>query len=74
MAVIESIIESIIECVIDILFSTICGWVGHAVVKVATFGKVDMDWRKGSESTLAAWIGLCVLVFTAGLTAWFFRR
>jgi len=48
---------------IDILFHEVCGWVGATFLKVITFGRIDLDWGEGcSESILAEWTGLLVLV------------
>jgi len=48
---------------IDILFHEVCGWVGATFLKIITFGRIDHDWGKGcSESILAEWTGLLVLV------------
>lgn len=63
----------LLQFIIDILFFTVCGWVGHVVVKALTFGKVDLDWGSGSESILAEWLGLFFLLLTAGLIAWSVR-
>jgi hypothetical protein len=30
--------------VIECLFFTVCGWIGHVVVKAVTFGKMDLEW------------------------------
>lgn len=51
---------------IDILFHEVCGWVGATFLKIITFGRIDLGWGEGcSESILAEWTGLLVLV---GLT------
>jgi hypothetical protein len=60
------ILEFIIEC----LFFTVCGWIGHIVVKVITLGKVDLEWGAAAESALTEWIGLFFLLSVAGLIAW----
>src|SRR5437867_4276472 len=64
------ILEFIVEC----LFFTVCGWIGHTVVKVIAFGKVDLEWGSGSESVLAEWLGLFFLLLVAGLIAWMMHR
>ena len=50
------------QLLIGIIFDTACGWIGHTAVKLLTFGRIDLDWGQGSESVLAQWIGLFVLV------------
>jgi hypothetical protein len=47
----------------DILFHEVCGWVGATFLKIITFGRINLDWGEGcSESILAEWTGLLVLV------------
>jgi hypothetical protein len=48
--------------IIEILLHTVCGWVGHVTVKAITFGKIDLDWGKSSESILTEAIGAGVLL------------
>jgi hypothetical protein len=60
------VLEFILEC----LFYTVCGWVGHVVVKAMTFGRVDLDWGTSSESVLTEWIGLVFVLIVAGSIAW----
>ena len=64
------ILEFIIEC----LFWTVCGWVGHIVVKALTFGKVGLDWGSGSESILTEWLGFAFLLLVGGFIAWAIHR
>ncbi len=64
------ILEFIVEC----LFFTVCGWVGHIVVKLVTLGKVDLEWGSGSESVLAEWLGVFFLLVISGLIAWMVHR
>lgn len=48
---------------VDIIFHEVCGWIGAAFLRIITFGRVDLDWGEGdSESILAEWTGLLVLV------------
>jgi hypothetical protein len=60
------ILEFIIEC----FFYTVCGWLGHIVVKTVTLGKVNLEWGAGVESVVADWIGLFFVLVVAGLIAW----
>ena len=53
---------TVISWIAEILFDTVCGWVGHWVVKVVTFGKVELDWGTSSESIVAEYIGAGVLL------------
>jgi hypothetical protein len=49
--------------IVDIIFHTICGWIGATFLKPITFGRIDLDWGEGCcESILAEWTGLVVLV------------
>lgn len=60
----------IVAFFVEILFFTVCGFIGHVVVKALTLGKVDLDWGRGSESVLAEWLGFFFILFTAGVIAW----
>lgn len=51
----------VIEFVFEVLFHSVCGWVGRHFVKLATLGRVDMEWESGSEAVLADAIGALVL-------------
>ena len=48
----------ILEFIIEWLFFTICGCIGHVVVKAVTFGKVDLDWGSVSEAVLTECLGV----------------
>jgi hypothetical protein len=63
------ILEFIVEC----FFFTVCGWIGHLVVKLVTLGRVDLDWDSGSESVITAWIGFFFLLLVGGVIAWIIR-
>lgn len=54
-----------IETLVEILFYTLCGWVGHWTVKLLTLGKVDLDYGDTSDGPVAEWIGLIVLLLLA---------
>jgi hypothetical protein len=58
------------DFIIEILFFTVCGWVGHIVLKLLSFGRIDLDWGRGAESVAAELFGFFFLLFTAGLIAW----
>lgn len=60
------IFEFIVEC----LFFTICGWIGHIVVKAVTLGRIDLDWGSASESIVAEWLGLAIVLLVVGCIAW----
>ena len=64
----------VLEFILDCLFYTVCGWVGHVVVKAITFGRVDLDWGTSSESVLTEWIGLVLALAVAGSIAWLVHR
>jgi hypothetical protein len=52
-----------LQFLVEVVFHTVCGWIGSTSVKVLTFGRVQLDWGDGcSESVLAEWIGLLALV------------
>ena len=58
---------TVIQLLIEVLFYTVCGWVGHIAVKAVTFGKVDLDWGNSSESVITEYIGAGVLIALAML-------
>ncbi len=60
----------IFEIIVECFFFTVCGWIGHIVVKGVTFGKGDLDWGFGSESILTEWFGLFIVLLIAGVIAW----
>jgi hypothetical protein len=64
----------IIQLIVECLFFTVCGWIGHVVVKTISFGKVDLDWGSGSESVLAEWLGFLFVLLVAGFIAWMVHR
>jgi hypothetical protein len=33
-----------LHVVIDAVFFTICGWLGHVVVRMLTLGRVKLEW------------------------------
>ncbi len=57
------------QALVEIIFDTVCGWIGYQFVKLVTLGRIDLDWGEGSESVLAQWIGLFVLVGSTVLIA-----
>lgn len=56
-----------IAFIVEILFYGFCGWLGHVAVKIVTLGKVDLDYGNSSESVIAEWIGVGVLLAIAML-------
>lgn len=60
----------IAEFIFEMLFFVVCGWVGHAVVKVVTFGKVDLDWGPGSKAVVTECLGLFLVLFTGACVMW----
>lgn len=48
----------VFECV----FFSICGWVGHVVVRILTLGRVKLDWGAESESNVTEAIGVIFLL------------
>ena len=53
--------------VFEFLFDTLCGWIGYVVVKGITFGKIDLEWGSSSESVVAEFIGLGILLGAGAL-------
>lgn len=51
-----------IHYVIDCVFQSICGWVGHIVVRILTLGRVKLDWGMESESNVTEAIGAIFLL------------
>ena len=64
----------IVGWIIEVLFRSLCGWVGHAVVKALSVGRIDLEWSDGPESVLAGWLGFFFLLGVAVLIAWFIRN
>jgi hypothetical protein len=60
----------IFEC----LFFTVCGWIGHIVVKTVTLGRVDAPWGSGAESLLTEWVGVVFVLLVAGAIPWLLYR
>ena len=50
---------------VEILFFSVCGWIGHIVVKGLTLGKVDLDYGDSSESIITELIGVGILLVLA---------
>jgi hypothetical protein len=51
-----------------IVIASVVPWVGHAVVKILTFGRIDLGWHPSdSESEVSTRIGFFVLLIIAGL-------
>lgn len=50
-----------LRVVVEIFFEVICGHIGHFVVRLVTFGRVNLDSTEGGESILASAIGAAVL-------------
>lgn len=63
----------VLEMLVDVLYHTACAWVGWAFLKAITFGKVDLDWREGSDSVVCEWIGLAVILAAGLLVVFVFR-
>ena len=57
----------VFECV----FLSICGWVGHVVVRILTLGRVKLDWGADSESNVTEAIGAIFLLMIGILAASF---
>lgn len=60
----------VISWIVEIFFEALCGWVGYAVVKVITCGKVELDWTNGGESVVASVFGIVFLLMLLFLIAW----
>jgi uncharacterized membrane protein YeaQ/YmgE (transglycosylase-associated protein family) len=58
---------TLIHLLADLVFSTICGWLGYISVKAVTFGKVELDWGNSTESIITECIGAGVLLALAVL-------
>jgi len=72
------IVAFVIGCLLLLVVITVptlvFAWFGHVVIKVVTFGRVDLAWKPGSESILTNWIGLFSLLAISGLVAWVIQR
>ena len=51
-----------IHFLFESVFLTICGWVGHVVVRILTLGRVKLDWGTESESSVTEAIGIIFLL------------
>lgn len=56
------------------VFHVVCGWTGHAFVKVVTLGKVDLPWGDDSEGVITEAIGVAVLLGIVVTVALIFGR
>jgi hypothetical protein len=63
-----SMLHFVFECV----FLSICGWIGHIVVRTLTLGRVKLDWGADSESNVTEVIGGIFLLMIGILTVSFF--
>jgi hypothetical protein len=64
-----------LQFLIDLLFHDVCGWISSKFMKVISLGQIDLDSGEGcSESVLAEWIGLLVLVGLIVLAAVLWAR
>ena len=63
----------IVGWIIEVLFRSLCGWVGHAVVKALSVGGIDLEWSDGPESVLAGWLGFFFLLGVALVVVWAWR-
>ena len=61
---------TVVSWIIEILFEALCGCVGYAVVKVITFGKVELNWKEGGESVAASVFGVVFLLMLVFFIAW----
>ena len=69
------IFQMIALIVLVIASNTVLPWIGHIVVKVLTFGKVDFGWRSSEEgSDLTMWIGIGVVLLIGGAIAEILHR
>jgi hypothetical protein len=72
------IVAFVIGCLLLLVVITVptlvFAWFGHVVIKVVTFGRVDLAWKPGSESILTNWIGFFSLLAISGLIAWVIQR
>jgi hypothetical protein len=64
----------LVQLTIRLLFGVVCGWLGHMLVRALTLGRVDLDWGAGSESVIAEWLGLFLVLLLAGLLVGIFHR
>ncbi len=73
MDTIWHIIACVVGCLMLLLLGClflVFGWVGHVIVRVLTFGKVQLDWHEGGESYLTQLIGAFIVLAIGGLIAW----
>jgi hypothetical protein len=69
-----SILTFIVACafllLIVIASVSVVPWIGHAVVKILTPGRIDLGWHPSDrESEVSTRIGFFVLLIIAGLIA-----
>jgi hypothetical protein len=64
-----------LQFIIDILLHDVCGWIGSKFMTIISLGRINLDSGDGSsESILAEWIGLLVLVGLIVLAAVLWTR
>jgi hypothetical protein len=59
----------LVEC----LFYSVCGWVGHTVVRLCSLGRIRLDWGSDSESCLTEAIGAIFLLGLGLVLLWLLR-
>lgn len=52
------------------IFLSICGWVGHVVVRILTLGRVRLELSAEPESNVTAAVGAIVLLLAGIMTVW----
>jgi len=69
------VVACVVLLVLFVAHMTVLPWVGHIVIKILTFGKIDLGWRPDDvESELAEKIGFFVLLLVAGVVAGVVRK
>ena len=75
MGIFEVIAACVALIVLAIASNTVLPWIGHIVMKVLTFGKVDFGWRSSDEgSCLTMWIDIGVVLLMGGAIAEILHR
>jgi hypothetical protein len=70
MSIVIFILACVLLLVMWVASVSVVPWVGHLLVKILTFGRIDLGWRQSDiESEVSYWIGFCAVMAAAGVVS-----